>query len=99
MKRDAYFINVGRGKTTSLDDLVAVLREGEIAGAGLDVFEDEPLPADHPFWTSPNVLLTPHTGWHGTYLDHLRFDVVLANCRALLADLPLTNVVDKRTWF
>src|SRR5262249_14947976 len=51
MKRTAFFINIGRGMTTRLDDLVAALRAGEIAGAGLDVFEQEPLPADHPLWT------------------------------------------------
>jgi phosphoglycerate dehydrogenase-like enzyme len=99
MKRGSYFINVGRGKTTRLDDLVAALRSGEIAGAGLDVFEDEPLPADHPLWTLPNVLLTPHTGWHGPYLDERRFDVLLANCRALLASGTFLNVVDKSSWF
>jgi phosphoglycerate dehydrogenase-like enzyme len=51
MKRSAFFINIGRGLTTRLDDLVAALRAGEIAGAALDVFEQEPLPADHPLWT------------------------------------------------
>jgi phosphoglycerate dehydrogenase-like enzyme len=61
MKRSAFFINIGRGMTTRLDDLVAALRSGEIAGAALDVFEQEPLPADHPLWTTPNVLITPHT--------------------------------------
>ncbi len=51
MKPSAFFINIGRGMTTRLDDLVAALRAGEIAGAGLDVFELEPLPAEHPLWT------------------------------------------------
>ena len=60
MKRTAFFINIGRGMTTKLDDLVAALRAGEIAGAGLDVYETEPLPDAHPLWTMPNVLLTPH---------------------------------------
>ena len=52
MKKTAFFINIGRGLTTRLDDLVEALRAGEIAGAGLDVFEQEPLPADHPLWLS-----------------------------------------------
>lgn len=99
MKRGSYFINVGRGKTTRIDDLVGALRASEIAGAGLDVFEDEPLPADHPLWTMPNVLLTPHTGWNGPYLDERRFEVLLANCRALLGNGTLLNVVDKSSWF
>ena len=72
MKRTAFFINIGRGMTTRLDDLVAALRAGEIAGAGLDVFEQEPLPADHPLWTMPGVLITPHTAGYGPYLDDRR---------------------------
>ncbi|MFD0672847.1 D-2-hydroxyacid dehydrogenase [Cohnella sp. GCM10027633] len=60
MKRSAYFINVGRGATVRTDDLVAALTQGHIAGAGLDVFEQEPLPAEHPLWALPNVILTPH---------------------------------------
>jgi phosphoglycerate dehydrogenase-like enzyme len=99
MKRSAFFINIGRGRTTRLDDLVAALRAGEIAGAALDVFEQEPLPADHPLWTLPNVLLTPHTAGHGPYLDERRFEVLLDNCRRFLAGQPLRNVVDKARWF
>jgi phosphoglycerate dehydrogenase-like enzyme len=99
MKRSAFFINIGRGRTTRLDDLVAALRAGEIAGAALDVFEQEPLPADHPLWTLPNVLLTPHTAGHGPYLDERRFEVLLDNCRRFLAGEPLRNVVDKARWF
>jgi phosphoglycerate dehydrogenase-like enzyme len=99
MKRTAYFINIGRGMTTRLDDLVAALRAGEIAGAALDVFEQEPLPADHPLWTLPNVLITPHTAGHGPYLDERRFEVLLDNARRFLAGQPLRNVVDKARWF
>ena len=99
MKRSAYFINIGRGKTTRLDDLVAALRAGEIAGAGLDVFEQEPLPADHPLWTLPGVLITPHTAGFGPYLDERRFEILLDNCRRFLGNQPLRNVVDKAAWF
>ncbi len=99
MKRTAYFINIGRGMTTRLDDLVAALRAGEIAGAALDVFEQEPLPADHPLWTLPNVLITPHTAGHGPYLDERRFEVLLDNARRFVAGQPLRNVVDKAGWF
>ena len=99
MKRGAFFINIGRGKTTRLDDLVAALRAGEIAGAGLDVFEEEPLPADHPLWTTPGVLITPHTAGFGPYLDERRFEILLDNCRRFLADRPLRNIVDKARWF
>ncbi len=60
MKRGAYFINVGRGATVRTEALVEALEQGLIAGAGLDVFEQEPLPADHPLWAMPNVIVTPH---------------------------------------
>src|SRR5262245_15936550 len=99
MKRSAFFINIGRGMTTRLDDLVAALRAGEIAGAGLDVFEHEPLPADHPLWTMPGVLITPHTAGFGPYLDDRRLDIVLDNCRRFAAGRPLRNTVDKAAWF
>jgi phosphoglycerate dehydrogenase-like enzyme len=99
MKRSAFFINIGRGMTTRLDDLVAALRAGEIAGAGLDVFEQEPLPADHPLWTMPGVLLTPHTAGHGPYLDERRFGVLSDNAKRFLAGQELRNIVDKSRWF
>jgi len=99
MKRTAFFINIGRGMTTRLDDLVAALEAGEIAGAGLDVYEVEPLPADHKLWTLPNVLLTPHTAGHGPYLDERRYEVLSDNCRRFVEGSELRNVVDKARWF
>ena len=99
MKRGAFFINIGRGRTTRLDDLVAALRAGEIAGAGLDVYEQEPLPADHPLWTTPGVLMTPHMAGYGPHLDERRLDVLMDNARRFLAGQPLRNVVDKAHWF
>ena len=99
MKPSAFLINIGRGKTVRLDDLVAALQAGEIAGAGLDVFEIEPLPAGHPLWTAPNVLITPHTAGYGPYLDDRRLDIILDNCRRFAAGQPLRNVVDKASWF
>ena len=99
MKRTAFFINIGRGMTTRLDDLVAALRAGEIAGAGLDVFEQEPLPADHPLWTLPNVLITPHMA--GFRRDH--WDAVTTlfaeNLRRFESGQPLLNVVDKEAGY
>jgi phosphoglycerate dehydrogenase-like enzyme len=99
MKSTAFFINIGRGMTTRLDDLLAALQAGEIAGAGLDVFEQEPLPQDHPLWTTPNVLITPHMAGYGPYLNERRFQIVLDNCRAFAAGAPLRNPVDKANWF
>lgn len=99
MKKSAFFINIGRGMTTRLDDLVAALEAGEIAGAALDVYEQEPLPADHKLWTLPGVLLTPHTAGHGPYLDDRRYEVLSDNCRRFAAGEPLRNLVDKARWF
>ncbi|HXT80963.1 MAG TPA: D-2-hydroxyacid dehydrogenase [Acetobacteraceae bacterium] len=99
MKKSAFFINIGRGMTTRLDDLVAALNAGEIAGAALDVYETEPLPADHPLWTMPNVLMTPHMAGYGPYLNDRRFQIIVDNCRAFAAGRALRNVVDKASWF
>src|SRR5258705_9925802 len=99
MKQSAFLINIGRGMTVRLDDLVDALHASEIAGAALDVFEIEPLPADHPLWPAPNVLTTPHTAGFGPYLDDRRLDILLDNCRRFAAGKPLRNIVDKATWF
>ena len=99
MKRSAFLINIGRGMTVKLDDLVAALHAGEIAGAGLDVYEIEPLPSGHALWSTPNVLLTPHTAGFGPYLDDRRLDIILDNCRRFARGEPLRNIVDKSTWF
>lgn len=99
MKPSAFFINIGRGMTTKLDDLVAALSAGEIAGAALDVYEQEPLPADHPLWGMPNVLLTPHMAGYGPHLNERRFQIIQDNCRAFAEGRSLRNVVDKATWF
>jgi phosphoglycerate dehydrogenase-like enzyme len=99
MKPSAFFINIGRGKTTRLDDLVAALIAGRLAGAGLDVYEEEPLPANHPLWSAPNVLLTPHTAGFGPYLDDRRVEVIIENARRFVRGEALVNVVDKRHWF
>ena len=99
MKKTAFLINIGRGMTVRLDALVDALYEGRIAGAGLDVFELEPLPADHPLWTAPGVLLTPHTAGYGPYLDERRAEILIDNCRRFAAGRPLRNVVHKENWF
>ena len=99
MKRSAFFINIGRGMTTRLDDLVAALHAEEIAGAALDVFEQEPLPPEHPLWSTPGVLITPHTAGYGPYLDERRYEIIADNCRRFVSGQPLRNVVDKRSWF
>src|SRR5205823_4577608 len=67
MRPNAYLINIARGKIVSLDALVEALRAGSIAGAGLDVFEPEPLRADHPLWDMENVVITPHVAGAGPH--------------------------------
>jgi phosphoglycerate dehydrogenase-like enzyme len=100
MKKSAYFINVGRGLTTKLDDLVEALEQGEIAGCGLDVFEIEPLPETHTLWTLPNVLLTPHIAVKDAEnISERQFAILLDNARRFAAGEPLRNVVDKAAWF
>jgi len=99
MKPGGFFINIGRGMTTRLDDLVAALREKRIAGAALDVFEIEPLPETHPLWTMERVLLTPHMAGYGPHLWDRRYAILRDNCRALLAGGAFRNVVDKANWF
>ena len=99
MKESAFLINIGRGMTVRLDDLNEALRSGTIAGAGLDVYEIEPLPSDHPLWDAPNVLLTPHTAGYGPYLEERRLEVILDNARRFAESQQLRNVVDKANWF
>ncbi len=99
MKRSACLINVGRGAIVNLDDLVAALSAGEIAGAGLDVFEIEPLPSDHPLWKFDNVIITPHVAGQSPRVPPRHLKVVLDNVRRFVRGEPLANIVDKRRWF
>ena len=86
MKPTAYFINAGRGQTVDEAALLAVLRERRIAGAALDVFQTEPLPADSPFWNLPNVvLITPHIGGYIIEYEDLILPLIVENMRLFLA--------------
>jgi len=101
MKRTAYLVNVGRGAIVDLADLTEALRAGVIAGAGLDVFEVEPLPADHPLWDLPNAVITPHAAslCPNDKVDARRLQIVVDNVRRFVAGEPLRNVVDKQMWY
>lgn len=99
MKRGAFFINIGRGATTSLDDLLAALLAGQLGGAGLDVFEQEPLPPEHPLWAQPGVLITPHVALWGPYYNERRYKILEENCRRFLDGRSLCNVVNKALWY
>ena len=103
MKSTAYFVNIGRGPTTRLDDLAAAIENGVIAGAGLDVYEVEPLDPNHKLWDLDNVILTPHVAAKedegGANLNQRRSDLLLDNARRFAAGEELLNVVDKSLWF
>ncbi len=98
MKSSAYLINVGRGVIVDLADLTAALQAGQIAGAGLDVFETEPLPAEHPLWRMDNVILTPHCAAASPRVPERHERILLENLRRFMAGEELLNVVDKRMW-
>jgi phosphoglycerate dehydrogenase-like enzyme len=95
MKPTAYFINVSRGKLVDTPALVRALKEGWIAGAGLDVAYKEPLPADDPLWSAPNVLVTCHSSGHSPRTINRQMDLFTENVRRYLEGLPLLNAVDK----
>jgi phosphoglycerate dehydrogenase-like enzyme len=99
MRPTSYLINIGRGPIVVLDDLVAALRSGRLAGAALDVFEVEPLPADHPLWDFPNVLITPHTAGYSPIIARRHRAVLVENVRRFSRGEPLLNVVDKDLWY
>ena len=99
MKSTGYLINVGRGSTLVLNDLVATLQAGQLAGAALDVFEEEPLPPEHPLWHMPQVSITPHVSGEGPYCWERRLELIINNCRRFAAGQPLLNVVDKTNWY
>jgi D-2-hydroxyacid dehydrogenase (NADP+) len=81
MKSTAYYISAGRGQTVDEPALIAALRERRIAGAGLDVFHTEPLPADSPFWDLPNVFITPHLGGYTIEYEDLIMPLIVDNMR------------------
>ncbi len=95
MRPGAYIINIGRGGTIDEAALLQALRAGRIAGAGLDVFENEPLPADSPFWDMPNVIVTAHYAGATPLYNQRALDVFIENLRRYRAGEPLDNVVDK----
>ena len=91
MKPTAYYINAGRGQTVDEAALLAALRERRIAGAGLDVFGDEPLPPESPFWALPNVFITPHVG--GYIVEYEDFVMPLTFYWRLLLGLSIIGIV------
>jgi phosphoglycerate dehydrogenase-like enzyme len=99
VKRGAIFVSVGRGKTTVTDDLVAALQSGHLHGAGLDVTDPEPLPANSPLWTMDNVIITPHISAAGPGTMRRIAVITTENLRRYLAGEPLLNTVDMRAGY
>ena len=95
LKTSALLVNVSRGSVLDEDALIQSLEDGEIGGAVLDVFEEEPLPQDSPLWTMDNVFITPHVA--GTYPNYLRdaSRIFARNLRHYLEKRPLENKIDK----
>jgi phosphoglycerate dehydrogenase-like enzyme len=96
MKPTAYVVNIGRGGTIQESVLIRALQEGWIAGAGLDVFETEPLPEDSPLWAMDNVIITSHYAGLTPRYHERAMAIFLDNLQRYRAGEPLRNVVDKK---
>jgi phosphoglycerate dehydrogenase-like enzyme len=94
MKPTAYFINVSRGGSVVTADLIGALQRHQIAGAGLDVTDPEPLPPGNPLWRMPNVLITPHVSANTPMVYQRRAAVMQENLRRYMAGEPMLSVVD-----
>lgn len=99
MKRSAILINIARGSLIKEQELIEALKDGTIAGAGLDVFEKEPLPASSPLWGLPNVLLTPHSGGIFQKLETNSFNFFIEQLERYLKGEKLKNIVDKKAGY
>ena len=96
MKESAYLINVTRGGIIDEDALSDALRAGQIAGAGIDVTEVEPLAPESPLWDAPNIILTPHRAGASQHRPRKIFEFFLAQLERYLKGEPVLNIVDKR---
>ncbi|MBD1843446.1 D-2-hydroxyacid dehydrogenase [Cyanobacteria bacterium FACHB-63] len=95
MRSTAYLINVARGAVVDEAALITALKEGWIAGAGLDTFETEPLPPESALWSLPNVLITPHCSGYSPRIPERMIALFLDNLKRYQTGQPLRNIVDK----
>ncbi len=93
---DAWIVNIGRGPIIVEAALLAALREGRLGGAYLDVFDEEPLPPEHPYWDAPNLVISPHVAGVNSYEHHWQLfgELLAENVRRYVAGEPLLNRVD-----
>jgi len=99
MKPSAWLLNFGRGHLIKDDDLVAAVKAKKIAGAVLDVFRQEPLPADHPFWTTEGIIVLPHIGGPHPQRDKIVARLFVDNLGRFLDGKPLKEVVDRKAGY
>lgn len=96
MRRSAYLINIARGALVDEAALLSALTQGWIAGAGLDALVTEPLPADSPLWSVPNLFITPHTSWSSPHTKQRTLDLFLDNLSRYRNGQTLRNIVDRK---
>ncbi|OGN93333.1 MAG: hypothetical protein A2Z71_08285 [Chloroflexi bacterium RBG_13_50_21] len=94
LKPGAYLVDISRGGVVDHNALIPLLREHKIAGAAIDVYPVEPLPADSPLWKLPNVILTPHIAGFSQHYDERAVELFTQNLRRYLEELPLYNRLD-----
>ena len=99
MKPSAWLLNFGRGHLIKDDDLVAAVKSRKIAGAMLDVYRQEPLPADHPFWTTEGIIVLPHIGGPHPQRDKFVARLLAENLGRFLEGVPLKEVVDREAGY
>ncbi|MBE9505636.1 MAG: D-2-hydroxyacid dehydrogenase, partial [Chloroflexi bacterium] len=95
MKKSAFLVNVGRGPVVDESALAAALQQGRIAGAALDVFEEEPLPQDSPLWGLPNLIYSPHVAGHIVEYPGLVRELFVRNLEHYVKGERLSGIVDK----
>ena len=99
MKPSALFVNVTRGEIFDAEALMAAIKNGKLAGAGLDVAPQEPLPSDHPLWTTPNVIMTPHTAGASQFRISRNLDRFCRNIALYRDGKPLEGQINKSRGF
>lgn len=99
MKSSAWLLNFGRGHLIRDEDLVAAVKAKKIAGAVLDVFREEPLPAEHPFWTTEGIIVLPHIGGPHPQRDRIVARLFVENLGRFLDGKPLREVVDRKAGY